>query len=428
MCASDKFAGWKLRESVRRTSDPSALESYFHMLRTSPPPRRHSWQSPYMEGEVAHAANSLTREHLETTNRLASRGRELESAWRDLLKMERIVAYGRRGSPMADQKVIPASAWDSLRVKSLKKGVLIERTKARTEIFDVRVFPAIEAPDAIDRLAGNTVIEAFEQFVFNDPQRIQVQARATAKGGDALAVSFEPLLLKAFWPSDFGTAHVWTTRIGIPHHHQSGPTLSLCQAADRVLIRRFGRLIGYLSSGKLVAQGLSKEGALITVSRALWQRDQTYLNLYNGDLVEYASDELASGPTAYRTLLRGMMLLKPEFDDRMSHVKPISVDGLPFSTTKTPSIQTGKTRSSLAKSRTAAERECAEWLAGEIRRSPDVRRFTASEHWQQARIKWPSLTERGYLTARKIAVGATGDVVWSRGGAPRKSTVRNIGS
>jgi hypothetical protein len=426
MSASVHFDGWKLREAVRRTSDQVAFRGYLKALRTSPPTRRLSWQSPYMLGESAHVANNLTRERLDATTPLASQGHELESAWRNLLKTGRIVAYGRSESPTADQKLIPASAWDSLHVKSFKKGILVERTKDRTEIFDMRVFPALEAPDAIGRLAGSTLIEAFDRYVFNDPQHVQLQARATAASGEALAVSFEQRLLKAIWPINFGTASVWTTDIGIPYHHLGESTEALCRAADRVLIRRFGRLIGYLSSGELIAQGLSPAGVLTTVPRGIWQRNQTYLNLYNGDLLEDAPDDIEHASSLYRTLLIGLTLIKPETANPVLHVKPIPLDDLPRGTVKNSPNQARQTSVSSTASRTSVETECAEWLIAIINDSPEVRRLTASELWQEAKRKWPTLSKRGYDTARKVAVAATENDVWSRGGAPRKSAIRHI--
>ena len=428
MSASVHFDGWKLREAVRRTSDQLAFRSYLKSLRASPAPQRLSWQSPYMHGESAHAANSLAREHLDATRSLASQGHELESAWRDLLKTGRIVAFGRRESPTADRKLIPASAWDSLRVKSFKKGILIERTKDRAEIFDMRVFPALEAPDAMDRLAGNTLTEAFDRYVFNDPQHAQLQGRATAAGGEALVVSFEQRLLKAIWPVDFGTAPVWKTDIGITYHNLSASTEALCRAADRVLIRRFGRLIGYLSSGELTAQGLSHAGVLTTVPRGLWLRDKTYLDLYNGDLLDDEPDDIEHPSSLYRTLLIGLTLVKPETANPVLHVKPIAFDELPRSTNEPSSSQPDQTKRSLAASRTAAESACTEWLIALMKSSPKERLYTALELWQQAKRSWPSLSERGYLTARKSAVRETAAHDWATGGAPRKSAIRNIES
>ena len=286
MSASTNFSGWTGRGSIRRTSEPKSLRRSFDAPRTTSSPRRLSWRSPYMDGEAAEAENGLTRQYRDAARPSASRGCELESALRDLLKAERIVAYGRRGSRWLIKSPFLPQPRDSLRIKSLRKNILVERTNTKTEIFDMRVFPALEAPDAIDRLAGNTLIEAFDRYVFSDPQHVQLQARATAAGGEALAVSFEQRLLKAIWPVDFGTASVWKTDIGITYHNLSASTEALCRAADRVLIKRFGRLIEYLSSGELTAQGLSRGGELTTVPRGLWQRYKTYLDLYNGDLLE----------------------------------------------------------------------------------------------------------------------------------------------
>ena len=282
----------------------------------------------------------------------------------------------------------------------------------------MRVFPEIEAPDAIDRLVGNTVVEAFDRFVFNDPQRIQLQARAAAKGGEALAVGFECRLLSAVWPIDFGTAPVWASPIGIARGCHSEEAETLCRAADSVLRKRFARLIGYLNSGELAAQGLSQAGTMITIPRSFWQRDQSYLDLYKGDLLERAPDD--ERELSYRPLFIGLTLVRPEFVDRVFHVKPISADQIPPITIEPTPVQIGNAGASLTSSRTAAEWACTEWLIAMMKGSPDVRQSTVSDLWEQARHKWPSLTERGYHSARKNAVRETGAVAWSAGGAPRK--------
>jgi hypothetical protein len=123
----------------------------------------------------------------------------LKSSLLTMLKQGTLVAYGRRESVMADQTMIPPSAWDMLRI-SVRKSVAVEKTKAKAEIVDVRVFPIIEAPDGVDFLSGLTLIEAFDRYLFNDPQRVALGARAAEGGGKPLARSFEERLFRAFWP------------------------------------------------------------------------------------------------------------------------------------------------------------------------------------------------------------------------------------
>jgi hypothetical protein len=217
-----------------------------------------------------------------------------------------------------------------------------------------------------------------------------------------------------------GVATEQGTRSDMPRRPPSMEVFALCRASDRVLRKRYGTLIGYLRSGKLVAQGLSKDGAQATIAHSVWQRDRTHLDLYNGDLVEYDPDGRKSLEESYRTICLGLTLSKPNLPAPALHVKPISRDTTLSSTIEGAPSPRGLAKGSQPALRMAAEQACAKWLIAMMKDSPTKRLFTTPELWVQAKRKWPHLTERDYHSARKMAIHETCATAWGAGGAPGK--------
>src|SRR4029077_14372826 len=82
-------------------------------------------------------AKEIALEH----TRRAIDGALLQQATRGTL-----VLIGRRGTPTADPMIIPAAACNWLQVEDWYHSILVERTPQRFRFYDVRVFPASQAP------------------------------------------------------------------------------------------------------------------------------------------------------------------------------------------------------------------------------------------------------------------------------------------
>lgn len=155
------------------------------------------------------------------------------------------------------------------------------------------------------------------------------------------------------------------------------------------------------------------------VPRAIWERNLTYLDLENGDLLEYLrdgnSDEEYSAP-----IFMGLMLRRVELPISGFHVKPNSPHPVPPVTTA-PDVPAQKKAIAKVENRAAVYSACVGWLAEKMRASPTVRLESAEALWSEAKRRWPSLSERAFQLARAAAIEATGARAWAASGAPKKN-------
>jgi hypothetical protein len=334
---------------------------------------------------------------------------DIERGLRTLLKSEGLIAYGRRESPIAEHQVIPASAWDALRIKRFKSSLLSERNKNRTEIFDVRTFPTLESEAALQHLQGKTIVEAFERFVFGSPDIIQKQRRSVANGGRPLALDTEHSLFQAIWPvrveSWFASARADLCADVHERARSAG--------ADRFLSRRFGRLVDYLARGEIVAEGLSASGGLCRIPCEEWYGAGRLLDLAKGNLLESVPHDREP----YRILFSGLRLVMPGEDIRMFHVKPPTSAELPPSTMEPINVAP----QSNAGGRRTMRDQCVEWLMELMLGSPNERKDSIAALFGTAKAKWPTLSQRGFRAARDEAIRRTGADAWGKAGAPKKS-------
>src|SRR4029079_2552197 len=75
-------------------------------------------------------------------------------------------------------------------------------------IFDVRVYPVVEAPDAIEHLAGMTLLDACRQCLFEDPEATAARGRAIAAGGMTVTLGNPWPPYSAVWPVRHGPSAI----------------------------------------------------------------------------------------------------------------------------------------------------------------------------------------------------------------------------
>jgi hypothetical protein len=209
--------------------------------------------------------------------------------------------------------MIPGSSWSALWFAEYEKSAV--RDTVQAPIFDVRIFPPLEAPKAVEHLDGMTIVEAFQRHVFSDPQVAALRKHAAAHGGQAAEIGFERRLYRALWPVAHSrksvTIHSYVRPPGI-----EGPKAYVrTRAANLILAERFSRLIGYLAAGTLIAQGTTRDGeTAVPIPRALWSRERSYLDLYNGDLLEYSREARDEEESYSQPIFMGLMLRNPASD------------------------------------------------------------------------------------------------------------------
>jgi hypothetical protein len=401
------FAGWTIAEAVEHCVEPDVharLTEAQKAWGAVGSPTRFVFRSVYVHGEYAERANARTRRDRGLYQAvLAADANLLKALWSELARGS-LLGWGRRASPMAEPGPIPSSAWSSLKVKSRSRSKVTERTNDEVIIFDVRIYPVLEAPNAISQLAGLTFLEACQAFVFADPEVAAARKRVVEAGGALAPLGFPRAPYRAVWPVTLG------------HGSDDDPVGCLqddgsesnrySREADALLYGRFARLIRYLADGELQAEGIDGSSRVAPVPRALWQRATTFIDLENGDLLERSRHARDAAEALSAPWLRGLLLSRSQ-----PNVEPAGP------------TQNEPKRSVLRLQTSArAERACCEWLSSEMKNSPDIRLKSKDAWWEATHERWPDrLSRRAFDRAWDAAISASGAHAWSLPGAPRKS-------
>jgi hypothetical protein len=400
-----QFTGWGIADAMLCCADPDLLSAWFddrQAWQAAGSPSRFSFRSEYLDGYEAVRHNQSEGALRKISVRSDQSYARLKSSLTESLLAGRIVAWGRRETPTACPIAIPAPAWKYLHISDVRKSIVREKTPARTKIFDLRIFPIVESPDAINQLEAKTLVEAFQMSVVDDPELKALRKRAIAVGGKPASFGNEWRPYRAVWPVVLG----------------QGPDIELAgefdeptkvKAANRIQRQRFARLISYLSVGRLAAEGVPAAGGMnVAIPPSIWQRDGVYIDLENGDLLEVnlrAKD--------LRPLFTGLILRKGEPIQRISELH--LVEPHPAGDQKTRKGITNVV------TKTTSRGACRKWLIDLMCVSPTVRPNPKAVYRREAQSTWPnSLSERAFNGAWDEAVAAAGAVAWSAGGRPKK--------
>jgi hypothetical protein len=411
-----QFVGWRIGEAIRRCADPDLLSQWFadrQSWRTGGNRIGFSYRNEQIEGIEAARHNDGQRasKALLVQNELSYA--QLKGSLVEHLLAGRLVAWGRRESPLADSICIPSPSWQYLRIQNVDKSIAAENTQAKSKIFDVRIFPMIESPDAIDRINGKTFVEAFQASVVSDPQLTVLRKRALAVHAQPASFGSDWQPYRAVWPVGFGRG-AGTGALGFMRKFDEPLKYNRKDAADGILAGRFAKLMQFLSEGRLVAEGVPKAGGRsVSIPRSIWQRDRTYIDLENGDLLETSPRAEDHTTALSRPIFTGLMLLKPTAESQVAESSRIVVH--PAQTPATTATARGIV------TKTTSRDACKRWLCDLMQASLDRRPKPKEAYWQEAQQKWPGkLSKRAFDRVWNNAVEATGADKWSEGGRPRK--------
>jgi hypothetical protein len=165
----------------------------------------------------------------------------------------------------------------------------LDRTTAATKLksnerTDVRFFPLLRSPDAIDRLLGRSLAEVFERFVVGD---LEIQSRLK-RNRIADYFTNDPLGRRSIWPVVASAGYFRMNMASVREvvSWTSDSAASLCAA----MADRWGALLSLLSSGKIQATGFSKQWGQVPIPRLQWKRPGYFVDGINGDLCEFEED------------------------------------------------------------------------------------------------------------------------------------------
>lgn len=418
-------AGWTLREAIRRTVDTDLLRhciSAERDWRRAGAPTRIVRSFGLDRDAEAGDQGQKNRQARVLRNTQLSAAHSVAEAFRAHLISGQLVARGRRGSPLAEIVFIPASAWKLLTFKNFRRSVVTEPAPNKTAIYDVRIVPALWADNIVYQLDNEPLLRAFDSFVFNDPQVARLRKLAVEGGGEPSTIGFQSRLYQAYWKVDHGIQPI-DDPFGFFMDVDDRP---FCRSTEVVLRDRFRRIVQLLIDGVIVAEGaLNGQGAIVTISRAMWLRKGAVLDLYKGDFYHRYPDPGGDGEKRVPPLYLSLMLRRPRAESTEKlHVKPTEHDNA-RSSTATFVMETSRKGALGAVARERAQLSCREWLAGLMRESPKKRTHTNDQLWTIAQKNWPGISERSFATARKLAMADTGAHLWGVAGATQKSPQTN---
>jgi hypothetical protein len=139
------------------------------------------------------------------------------------------------------------------------------------EVFNVRVFPVLNAPNASVYLNGLSLTEAFRRYVLNDPEVVALAKCLSLTGGGKSAVLVEGQapggIVDYHWPLDATTASLeyrfvasHLTIVGDPDPVPS----AMISRVSEALASRLGGLRYVLESGTISAFGVRRAKAALS--------------------------------------------------------------------------------------------------------------------------------------------------------------------
>jgi hypothetical protein len=366
------FHGWTIAEAIERTTDPDNL--------------------------IASAS--------ENANFL---GAQRTALWGRLFKGE-LVATGCFDVPTAPPVAIDPQNFDVLEWSGPPSTTLVGIAGSEVEIFDVRVFPVLRAPNAANYLNGLPLTEAFRRYVIGDPE-VAVLAKHVLKARPGEAAVFQDgqapgPIIDFHWPLHSAASAIAyqfvASLLFIIGDQLPTPSASI-SAVSEVLADRIAGLRDILVSGRVVAFGeFAQTGVEGPIGRLQWLRNGISIDVSNGDLCE--GDD-------YRAVAKwtGLSLRLPE---------------APLPTNQLQNVTTGRPRKPREQIQNKEKplKDCLAWL--EIMMSdPEIVPRSIDGLWAEARSKWPKkFTKRAFLKAREYVIIKTEAWAWKAPGPKPKSS------
>lgn len=282
--------GCTLAEALRRCIDPDLLAAW--------DPAEDLWRRA---GEPSRFPKlrermGVTSDRQERYRIHLRREQTLAAAIGDFLRLlgaGRLVSTGREGSALAEHKSIPVSAWRVLRIVNLYTSKVVQAGKSRTEIFDVRVYPVLLAPDFDRTFDGATFPEVFKRHVLEDPEVVSLAKPLLGKEHAITRMVEEGRTEYDFsqWSLTFFSDH--DSPIGILADEAFDRRFSpRAVVTKKAIIHRFRAIIDKLRAGTLTASGVPTKPHLPSeVFRSVWFSYHFAISPMYGDLLESVPED-----------------------------------------------------------------------------------------------------------------------------------------
>jgi hypothetical protein len=373
---SNPILGWTIAEAIMRTSD------------------------------LDHTANFA--------NGNKSISNEQRVALRDRLFRGELIATGCVDAPTAAPVLIDRQILRNLDWSRSPSSTLNQAAGPEVEIFNVRVFPVLHAPNAGAYLDGLSLTDAFRRYVIDDPEVVVLAKRFLKTDARHSAVFLEGqapgFFVDFHWSLDSTASAIAYQFVALPIITSGDllprPSVELT-AVSEVLADRIQRLRDILADGRIVAFGtFAQTGVEGPIGHLQWIRSGISIHARNGDFCE--------GPD-HRAVARwtGLSLRLP--------TAPLPLHA-PQNALTPISVETPRRAKSQIQTKQKSSVECVAWLESIMRVSPETRTVSKSQAWAQAQSKWPKkFGFRAFEAAWTEAVAKAETPAWSAAGRPRKS-------
>ncbi|KRP85217.1 hypothetical protein AOQ73_39100 [Bradyrhizobium pachyrhizi] len=332
------------------------------------------------------------------------------------LRSGELLAWGRLSDPGAELSYVPPSLWRDSVFSGRSKASKREAICGGMPVFDLRIFPVMEAPNAVEHLGHIPLKDLFNRFVVGDPEVQHLAQFAIVRSPDLRRV-YRPSERSdfCFWPLDpDGLIDIgeFTDPIQdcLPGYVHTPETAEV----GKVLRRRYRAMVRALHSGLFVAVGDPVwERDSREILPTIWGAPGYYLDRRTGDLLQdrdWGDEETEVTPmldnSEWYELRWRAVLLRP--------ANPVS------SVDKSNETKAGNHKNKFQ------ERfdRCLDYLCKLMKDSPHHRPKTKRMIFRDAKIVCGGNLGWGiFCLAWDAAKEAVPDAVeaWSRAGAPKKS-------
>jgi len=327
----------------------------------------------------------------------------------------RLIVLGRLGSPHADFGYFPlAELRDEFRFSETPETGQAQAICAGKDVFDLRFFPVLKAPNVEHILLDVPLKSAFDLYVRGDPEVEHLGAIAVSEYAKLADVYFTGESQMRYWPLnpdsllEIGELEDESEYF---HYHPTART----HAAALALRDRLGALISLLRRRIYFVEGdpfRTSDPRVIPVSH--WLHPALWFDLRTGDVVQErdsGEDEVDhyrfdDGRDNYIVRWRAAMLVRQ--DQSSSHARSIHV----VTTADWAKPKRIETKASSAK-------QCEAWLEAEMAACPKDPKKLRPEWLKEAIERWPDLSVRVFDRLWSASIQKTGASAWSAPG-PRK--------
>jgi hypothetical protein len=334
---------------------------------------------------------------------------------------QRLIVLGRLGSPHADFGYFPlAELRDEFRFSETPEADRAQAICAGKDVFDLRFFPVLKAPNVEDVVLDVPLKSAFELYVKGDPEVERLGAIAVSDYAKLAEVYFTDDGQKRYWPlNPDNLLEVGELEDHSQYFHYY-PTAHT-HAAAVALRDRLDALISLLRRRIYCVEGDPfRAGDPRVIPESHWLHPALWFDQKTGDVVQErdsGEDEVDhyrfdDGRDNYIVRWRAAMLVRRgQISPRLQSIRVVTTGDR----AKPKRIET----------KASSESQCEAWLETEMTASPKDPRKLRPEWLKEAQERWPDLSERIFDRLWPTSNRKTGASAWSAPGPRKRSKKSN---